>query len=359
VSRYLALSFRSILQALTLSCSSFKVHLVPESAIVQTYPDVTFGDVRQAMAKSDDTSDVFIGCGKAPIASAPSRRRHLSMVNGASACNNSTNFYCWMSCLSIPSADKAKTYLDTGNSLYCLDSSILADSGNNVSKAVSPCLDGAMSASCMGSWQPTATGVIAQEVILQTDNGASSSESTNSKQFCYGGTSMYMDGFHWTDSTCVIYLFSSWVLTTPAKLVFASFGTIFFGIALELVIQRRRLLMANMSAGRTRLAASAIFYGLQLTMGYFIMLVIMTYSGPLFFSVIVGLIGGHLLFNAQDAVFGKSTDKEGMKSDEGFEEKTKTGSSEDDIPEMPAFKPKEKSKSTIAEGFTPCCQNEL
>ena len=170
---------------------------------------------------------------------------------------------------------------------------------------------------------------------------------------------MYMDGFHWIDSTCVIYLFSSWVLTTPAKLVLASFGTILFGMSLELVIQCRRFLMAKMSAGRTRLVASGFFYGLQLTMGYFIMLIVMTYSGPLFFSVIIGLIGGHLLFNAQDAVFGKFISKEEMKSDQVFEDKTKYGSLEDDIPEMPVFKPKDENKSTIAEGFTPCCQNEL
>jgi hypothetical protein len=37
-------------------------------------------------------------------------------------------------------------------------------------------------------------------------------------------------------------------------------------------------------------------------MGYMLMLVIMIYSGPLFMSVITGLVGGHILFNAKDSL---------------------------------------------------------
>ena len=43
-------------------------------------------------------------------------------------------------------------------------------------------------------------------------------------------------------------------------------------------------------------------YGIQLSMGYFIMLVIMTYSGPLFISTVGGMMVGHMSFNAQDAL---------------------------------------------------------
>ena len=42
--------------------------------------------------------------------------------------------------------------------------------------------------------------------------------------------------------------------------------------------------------------ASAGTYMVQLTLGYLIMLVIMTYSAPLFIAVIVGLGSGHILF---------------------------------------------------------------
>merc|ERR1719410_1636391 len=60
--------------------------------------------------------------------------------------------------------------------------------------------------------------------------------------------------------------------------------------------------MAYMEAGTRRLLVSAIFYGLQLTMGYLLMLIIMIYSGALFFAVILGLVIGHILFNAKDAI---------------------------------------------------------
>ena len=92
---------------------------------------------------------------------------------------------------------------------------------------------------------------------------------------------MYMDGFHWLDSTCVIYLFPSWVLSTPAKLAIAAVGTVVFGTVLEFVIFTRRQVMTKLKPGFHRLTASALYYGLQLTLGYMIMLVIMTFSGDL------------------------------------------------------------------------------
>jgi hypothetical protein len=54
---------------------------------------------------------------------------------------------------------------------------------------------------------------------------------------------------------------------------------------------------------------STLFYGLQLTMGYFIMLVIMTYSGPLFVSTVGGMMIGHVIFNAQDALIKRWKEK--------------------------------------------------
>eukprot|EP00956_Cyclotella_meneghiniana_P017032 scaffold27465_cov59-Cyclotella_meneghiniana.AAC.6 len=119
-------------------------------------------------------------------------------------------------------------------------------------------------------------------------------------EYCYGGTSMYMDGFNWIGSTCVIYLFPQWVLSTPGKFAAACLGSILFGILLEFVLWKRRVVYA-MAPGRHRLVASVLAYGLQLSMGYFIMLVIMTYSGPLFISTVGGMMVGHAIFNAQDS----------------------------------------------------------
>ena len=48
-------------------------------------------------------------------------------------------------------------------------------------------------------------------------------------------------------------------------------------------------------------------FALNLLLGYLAMLVIMTYSFELFFSVIVGLVAGHSFFNWNSAV-GESID---------------------------------------------------
>ena len=154
-----------------------------------------------------------------------------------------------------------------------------------------------MDPACMGVWQKTAPGVTAQEVVVE--NGLTSFDD---EPFCYGGTSMYMDGFNWVGVVCAIYLFPGWILDSQAKLAIACLGSILFGMALEWVIRKRRFTIDGMVAGPKRLAVSAIFYSLQLSMGYMLMLVVMIYSGPLFLSVIAGLVGGHVLFNAKDAL---------------------------------------------------------
>jgi hypothetical protein len=113
-----------------------------------------------------------------------------------------------------------------------------------------------------------------------------------------------MDGFHFIQSTtCVIFLFQSWVLDTGGKYALAFLGTLLLGIGLEKLIQQRRKVMAIMTAGRKRLVVSATFYGVQLTIGYMLMLVIMIYAGALFIATILGLVIGHVLFNAQDAIW--------------------------------------------------------
>jgi hypothetical protein len=264
---------------------------------------------------SDESSeadlDLTIGCGNSYAHNhndehnqdlvSMSQRRRLQHVDGPSSCNNRTNFFCWMSCLDIPKASNAEAYINEGYSLYCLDPSVLASSGNKISEAQKPCyeqglLGGAMDPACMGVWQKTAPGVSAQEVYVE---GGITFED---EPFCYGSTSMYMDGFNWVGVVCAIYLFPGWILDTQAKLVMACLGSIFFGMALEWVIRKRRFTIDGMAAGPKRLAVSATFYCLQLSMGYMIMLVVMIYSGPLFISVIGGLVGGHVLFNAKDAL---------------------------------------------------------
>lgn len=309
------------------------MHLVPESALVENTATQqrTFADMRQAMVlkyntktkrtfgddpQNAEATGVSIGCGFADTNNvkdsdqavgrqpqpAKTARRRLQHVENGGACNNQTNFYCWMSCLDIPEADRAQGYINEGYSLYCVDPLVLASSGNRVSKAVEPCneagvIGGAMNTICVGSWQPTAPGVPPQQVAVDYPEGY-----TVEEPFCYGGTSMYMDGFQWLGSTCPIYLFPSLVLDSAQALILACIFTIVFGISLEWFIQRRRVIAKRLEPGYGRLCVSACLYGVQLTMGYTIMLVVMIYSIPLFLSVVVGIVGGHVLFSAQDAV---------------------------------------------------------
>jgi hypothetical protein len=53
-------------------------------------------------------------------------------------------------------------------------------------------------------------------------------------------------------------------------------------------------------------------------MGYFIMLVIMTYSGPLFISTVLGMMFGHILFNAQDSMVRRWSEKKKVETGEGI-----------------------------------------
>lgn len=119
-----------------------------------------------------------------------------------------------------------------------------------------------------------------------------------------------------------------------------------------------------------------MFYGLQLTMGYFLMLVIMTYSGPLFMCVIFGLMGGHVLFNAKDAFFPLKTtaavkeaapdcdcDEEGHKEScwlKGNKVDSKSGNSTSEEGKSSCCMVSNQDEdSEVPEGSTPCCQNEL
>eukprot|EP00591_Stephanopyxis_turris_P009522 CAMPEP_0195521334 /NCGR_PEP_ID=MMETSP0794_2-20130614/18474_1 /TAXON_ID=515487 /ORGANISM="Stephanopyxis turris, Strain CCMP 815" /LENGTH=664 /DNA_ID=CAMNT_0040650863 /DNA_START=58 /DNA_END=2052 /DNA_ORIENTATION=+ len=319
------------------------MNLVPENAIVHDSPVHTFADMRANMVMtgsniqnrrySDSTASsnryISIGCGSSSSSEAhhsisssitsPPKRVRLQMVPDSSYCNNSTNFYCWMSCLAIPDYENAEEFIKEGKSLYCLQPAVLASSGNDVKEAVEPCNDeqtgrpgGAMNSNCMGTWATTDHRVSAQKVEFNATNTGSADQ-----PYCYGATSMFMEGFQWQGSTCVVYLFPAWTLTTHAAFVGACFGTFFFGFALEAVIKGRRSVAVMVQGKIKRLAVSTLFYGLQLTMGYMLMLVVMTYSVPLFLCIILGLMTGHFMFNINT------------------------------------------KNLVVAEGSTPCCQNDL
>lgn len=341
--------------------------LVPEYAIVQEKPQRTFRDMQTAILSlvtsntdkqmhQEDNSFVSIGCGAIPetansdysLPRVPPRRHRRRLQHAdPSHCNNKTNFFCWMSCLDIPNHESVEEYLDEGYSLYCLDPSILASSGNSVSKAVENCAPGVHNSKCLGKWNPTSPLIPGYDLQFNSTHELE-------EQFCYGGTSMYMDGFHWTDSVCVIYLFPEWILSSRAKLVVACLMTFFFATLLEFVIFKRRWTVNGIKAGIRRRVASALFYGTQLTMGYFLMLVVMTYSGPLFMSTVLGLVCGHVLFNAKDAIFGMSKAFNKAEPFVSSTSKNLVSSSDEEVVER-----QDDEDVDVPEGITPCCQNDL
>ena len=178
---------------------------------------------------------------------------------------------------------------------------------------------------------------------------------------------MYMDGFNWLGTTCAIYLFPNWILDTAGKLWGACLGSMVFGALMEYVIGQRRTVVPNLPEGYPRLAVSALFYGLQLTMGYSLMLVVMVYSVPLFFSVIVGLVTGHVLFTAKDALVDTTTTT--SSKSEKSTASAETGRLECDCEERPlpskatatysscCDPASEAEESDVPEGSTPCCQH--
>jgi hypothetical protein len=178
-----------------------------------------------------------------------------------------------------------------------MDPAILA-STSSLKAAVDACtsehgfVGGVHNTNCGNFWHQTEEHVTSYHSKPEESNGGNIEE-----KYCYGATAMYMQGFEWRGITCVVYLFKSWVLSTPGSLVGACFGTIALGIFLEYIIISRRVLVFKNEKPIKEILHSALLYGVQLTLGYFLMLVVMSYSVPLFMSVVIGLVLGHVIFN--------------------------------------------------------------
>ncbi|KAL9179401.1 hypothetical protein ACHAXT_008691 [Thalassiosira profunda] len=396
-----------------------KMHLLPASmtAIVEPSPSypLKYGEALPAFNLNEHGAHVpsspVDGCGTTAFnedalstlsagstTSGRGRRRRLQHASSPAACNNQTNFFCWRQCIDIPEAEHAEHYVNDGYSLYCLDPSNLSED-TSIKTATDPCQGGFVhNSNCIGSWQATDKEVPGYKLPYEAketqqgghDHSASQTMPDMEEKYCYGGTSMYMDGFNWQGTTCVIYLFQSWVLTTPGKFTLAALGSILFGILLEFVLWKRRTVYA-LPAGARRLCLSALVYGVQLTMGYFIMLVIMTYSAPLFISTVCGMVVGHVLFNAQDSLVKHKDEKKSRIESGGVSEtarcepieRTTTLSNNTELssyqhsnggyidpdqvengigaslkspPEEENLNESSTLRAAVADGVTPCCQ---
>jgi hypothetical protein len=118
---------------------------------------------------------------------------------------------------------------------------------------------------------------------------------------------MYMQGFsspsRLSKESCLVFLFPSWVIDSRVKMAFSCLGTAALGLLLELVIRFRRTTKVADKADKTKphpyvvVTREIALFGVQALLGYLLMLLVMTYSVPIFVCGIVGLIIGHAVFN--------------------------------------------------------------
>ena len=116
---------------------------------------------------------------------------------------------------------------------------------------------------------------------------------------------MYMEGFSFNpvnkDEACLVFLFESAILNTPAKFFFGAITTFFIGLIIEYILHQRRVMkkkfIVTTENYRMIMFKHICLYIVQLLLSYAIMLLAMTFSFTFFMMVILGLCSGHFLFN--------------------------------------------------------------
>ena len=137
----------------------------------------------------------------------------------------------------------------------------------------------------------------------------SSLTSNPSTEFCTDGTAMYMSGFMWgfDGNICPVLLLPAFTLNTRLKYIVGLGLVVLMGIGSEALSYLRRSSAAGggvlaccggtmINSVRMRQALDSTFHVLQISTGYCLMLVAMTYHIPLFACVLIGLGLGHFCF---------------------------------------------------------------
>lgn len=124
---------------------------------------------------------------------------------------------------------------------------------------------------------------------------------------------MWMSGFQildeHTNRPCVALLFEGWDLNTKFKFVIGCFGTFGMGLFVEFLVYTRRQVKRRFMNGqmpklhfRIISGGMLLLYLVQVSIGYMLMLVAMTYQVELFLMVVFGLTVGHGAFNMSGPV---------------------------------------------------------
>ena len=133
-------------------------------------------------------------------------------------------------------------------------------------------------------------------------NGGGNTSSSN--DFCYGsGVTMYMDGFYSTlqeergDTACVNLFFTDWTLNTSVKYCFACLGIFAAGMFVEFLTFCRKHIVRRHRWSIPRDVFMVLLHGIQVMLGYLLMLAAMSYNVELFVMVVLGLMCGYACFN--------------------------------------------------------------
>jgi len=102
---------------------------------------------------------------------------------------------------------------------------------------------------------------------------------------------------------CLNLLFPTWTLDSPLKMGFACVVVLLAAVGMQFVTHLR--LMLSHCSGKARRSRSlqhkllgVLLLGVQVVLGYLLMLVTMTYSAELFTMVCAGLLLGYVAFHA-------------------------------------------------------------
>mmetsp|Transcript_3561 Transcript_3561/g.4238 ORF Transcript_3561/g.4238 Transcript_3561/m.4238 type:complete len:248 (+) Transcript_3561:57-800(+) len=195
---------------------------------------------------------------------------HKELALGGCAQNE---MFCWTQCMPFTTDASPDVCHSAGKDLVC------ADPKGNIWKS-------GMCTDCR----------------LRCEKPKESNDTSNG--FCNGlQTVMFMKGFtgfgKQPQDACLVFLFEFLVIDNWLKYFLSAVGAFLLGISVEFVVHIRRGLQYSEYKNRllSPMLTTTVLHMTQVVLGYFAMLIAMTFSSLLFASTVLGIASGHILFN--------------------------------------------------------------
>lgn len=136
--------------------------------------------------------------------------------------------------------------------------------------------------------------MVAVAVVALCAGGAAGDNS-----FCNTPGKVMQPGFAVSPNmdVCVLFLFQDWVVDSAWAYLFAVFGCFAIAFCSEMLVFVRKFYAARVFGGPLpHQLPLGVFYGLQMLIAYFLMLLVMTYDILFFTAIVLGLAIGHTVF---------------------------------------------------------------